>query len=41
MPETFRADAEAAPGSVVLDPGVWGAGERSRPEFVDVLQRAP
>ncbi|MFI5606664.1 helix-turn-helix transcriptional regulator [Amycolatopsis sp. NPDC051903] len=40
LPETFRADAEAAAASVVLDPAAWGAGERSRPGFVDVPQRA-
>ena len=40
LPETFRADAEAAAGAVVVDPTRWGEGDRARPELVDVLQDA-
>lgn len=40
LPETFRADAEAASEAVVFDPYSWGERERSRPELVDDLQDA-
>src|SRR5689334_14748354 len=31
LPDTFRADAEAAADSVVVDPAGWGARDRPRP----------
>jgi predicted DNA-binding transcriptional regulator YafY len=40
LPETFRADAEAAADAVVLDPARWGSGEAREPEFLPVLQDA-
>lgn len=40
LPETFRADAEAAADAIVLDPAGWGAPVRVRPPLVDVLQDA-
>ncbi|MFC7583051.1 helix-turn-helix transcriptional regulator [Nonomuraea antimicrobica] len=40
LPQTFRAEAEAAAGTVVVDPARWGEPERERPELVRVLQRA-
>lgn len=40
LPDTFRADAEAAADAVVIDPARWGARIRERPELVDVLQEA-
>lgn len=40
LPDTFRADAEAAADAVVIDPARWGARGRARPEQVDVLQEA-
>ncbi|GLZ31948.1 transcriptional regulator [Lentzea sp. NBRC 105346] len=40
LPGTFRADAEAAAGAVVIDPAAWGAHTKDRPELVDVLQTA-
>jgi predicted DNA-binding transcriptional regulator YafY len=40
LPETFRADAEAAADAVVVDPTRWGEHDRARPELVDVLQDA-
>jgi predicted DNA-binding transcriptional regulator YafY len=40
LPETFRADAEAAAEAVVVDPTRWGERDRSRPELVDDLQDA-
>jgi predicted DNA-binding transcriptional regulator YafY len=40
LPETFRADAEAAAHAVVVDPTRWGEDDRARPELVDVLQDA-
>ena len=40
LPETFRADAEAAAEAIVLDPAGWGAPARVRPPLVDVLQDA-
>ncbi|MGD9985417.1 helix-turn-helix transcriptional regulator [Pseudonocardia sp.] len=40
LPDTFRADAEAAAGSVVVDPARWGRDDRHRPAMVDALQDA-
>jgi predicted DNA-binding transcriptional regulator YafY len=40
LPQTFRADAEAAAGATVVDPAGWGARARERPELVDRLQIA-
>jgi predicted DNA-binding transcriptional regulator YafY len=40
LPATFRADAEAAAGAVVVDPARWGGKDRARPERLDVLQDA-
>ena len=40
LPDTFRADAEAAATAVVVDPTRWGGRSRSRPELLDLLQDA-
>jgi len=40
LPDTFRADAQAAADAVVIDPARWGERDRPRPPLVDVLQRA-
>ena len=40
LPDTFRADAEAAAEAVVTDPTRWGKNDRARPELVDLLQDA-
>jgi predicted DNA-binding transcriptional regulator YafY len=40
LPETFRADAEAAAHAVVVDPVAWGGTTAQQPEFLDALQRA-
>ncbi|HEX7308381.1 helix-turn-helix transcriptional regulator [Lentzea sp.] len=42
LPEPFRAQAEAAASSVVVDPRLWGAGrgEHRPPPFLDALQDA-
>jgi predicted DNA-binding transcriptional regulator YafY len=40
LPDTFRADAEAAAGAVTIDPTRWGERGRERPPLVDVLQTA-
>lgn len=40
LPETFRADAEAAASAVVLDPAGWGGSKAPRPPHLDELQRA-
>jgi predicted DNA-binding transcriptional regulator YafY len=40
LPETFRADAEAAASAVVIDPARWGERGRERPALVEVLQTA-
>jgi len=40
LPETFRADAEAAASSTVLDPASWGSEQVQQPEFLDVLRHA-
>ncbi|MFC4006357.1 helix-turn-helix transcriptional regulator [Nonomuraea purpurea] len=41
LPQTFRADAEAAADAVVIDPARWGArDDGERPELVRILQDA-
>lgn len=40
LPDTFRADAEAAADAVVLDPARWGERTRDRSPVVELLQRA-
>ena len=40
LPDTFRADAEAAADAVVVDSTRWGERDRARPEMVDTLQDA-
>ncbi|UBU11096.1 helix-turn-helix transcriptional regulator [Nonomuraea gerenzanensis] len=40
LPQTFRDEAEAAAGAVVVDPARWGEPDKERPELVRVLQRA-
>jgi predicted DNA-binding transcriptional regulator YafY len=40
LPETFRADAEAAASAIVLDPASWGGTTAPRPAHLDVLQKA-
>ena len=41
LPESFRADAEAAATAVVVDPTAWGAPSPSpRPELLSDLERA-
>jgi predicted DNA-binding transcriptional regulator YafY len=40
LPETFRADAQAAASAIVLDPASWGATTAPRPRHLDVLQKA-
>jgi predicted DNA-binding transcriptional regulator YafY len=40
LPDTFRADAEAAARAVVVDPAGWGEQDRVRSELIDVLQSA-
>ena len=40
LPETFRADAEKAANSMVLDAAQWGAEPPRPPEFLDVLREA-
>src|SRR5580692_3114431 len=40
LPETFRADAEAAASATMIDPTRWGERNRSRPPMVDQLQAA-
>ena len=40
LPETFRADAERAASSMVLDPGRWGSPVEAPPEFLAVLRDA-
>ena len=40
LPETFRADAEAAAAAIVLDPAGWGSVAAPRPAHLEVLQRA-
>src|SRR6185312_13539278 len=33
LPQTFRADAEAAAGATLIDPTRWGERDRRRPEM--------
>ncbi|MEV6413923.1 WYL domain-containing protein [Kribbella sp. NPDC051718] len=40
LPDTFRADAEAAAEAVVIDPARWGEQVKERPEMVRRLQDA-
>jgi predicted DNA-binding transcriptional regulator YafY len=40
LPQTFRADAEAAARATMIDPTRWGERDRHRPELVDLLQAA-
>ncbi len=40
LPDTFRADAEAAADAVVIDPAGWGARTRERSDLVSLLQQA-
>ena len=43
LPETFRAEAEAASRAVVVDPAAWGrstAAAPEQPEHLDALQQA-
>ncbi|MCO1574432.1 WYL domain-containing protein [Crossiella sp. SN42] len=40
LPQTFRADAEAAASATMIDPTRWGERDRRRPELVDRLQSA-
>ena len=40
LPETFRADAEAASTAVKIDPAGWGQIQGSRPEYLDSLTTA-
>jgi predicted DNA-binding transcriptional regulator YafY len=40
LPDTFRADAQAAADAVVIDPASWGDHTKDRPPLVDLLQTA-
>jgi predicted DNA-binding transcriptional regulator YafY len=40
LPETFRAEAEKAASSVVLDPAQWGGTPPATPPFLEPLQQA-
>jgi len=40
LPDTFRADAEAAADAVVVDPARWGETDKQRPALVTILQNA-
>jgi predicted DNA-binding transcriptional regulator YafY len=40
LPQTFRADAEAAAGATMIDTTRWGERPRRRPELVDLMQAA-
>jgi predicted DNA-binding transcriptional regulator YafY len=40
LPQTFRADAEAAATATMIDPTRWGERDRHRPDLVDQLQTA-
>jgi predicted DNA-binding transcriptional regulator YafY len=40
LPETFRADAEAAASAVVVDPARWGAKAAPWPPHLEALRRA-
>ncbi|MCW2876173.1 MAG: putative HTH-type transcriptional regulator yobV [Sphaerisporangium sp.] len=38
LPQTFRADAEAAASATMIDPTRWGERDRRRPEMVDIFK---
>ena len=40
LPQTFRADAEAAASATLIDPTRWGERNRRRPEMAGLLQAA-
>ncbi|RZQ66039.1 helix-turn-helix transcriptional regulator [Amycolatopsis suaedae] len=40
LPQTFRADAEAAANAVLVDSARWGESDRERPALVESLQDA-
>lgn len=40
LPSTFRADAEAAAASTIIDPASWGGTPHDPPALVEPLQRA-
>ncbi|TQC44907.1 YafY family transcriptional regulator [Rhodococcus sp. WS4] len=40
LPQTFRADAEAAADATMIDPTRWGERDRPRPDMVELLQAA-
>jgi predicted DNA-binding transcriptional regulator YafY len=40
LPDTFRADAQAAADAVVIDPARWGDHTKDRPAVVDLLRSA-
>jgi predicted DNA-binding transcriptional regulator YafY len=40
LPQTFREEAEAAAGAIMIDPTRWGERDRDRPDLVDELQGA-
>ncbi|WP_166345602.1 helix-turn-helix transcriptional regulator [Phytoactinopolyspora limicola] len=40
LPQTFRADAQAAAEATMIDPARWGERDRDRPELVNTLQAA-
>src|SRR5690242_7482320 len=40
LPDTFRADAEAAANAVVIDPARWGERLKERSDVVELLQHA-
>lgn len=40
LPETFRADADAASQAIVVDPAPWGGRLSEQPDVLDVLQDA-
>jgi predicted DNA-binding transcriptional regulator YafY len=40
LPQTFRADAEAAASATMIDSTRWGERDRRRPEIVELLQAA-
>jgi predicted DNA-binding transcriptional regulator YafY len=40
LPQTFRADAEAAASATMIDPTRWGERDRRRPDVADLLEAA-
>jgi predicted DNA-binding transcriptional regulator YafY len=40
LPETFRAETQAAASAIVLDPARWGATAPAPPRHLELLQRA-